>query len=52
RHKATYPALLGLEGARAYAQRALADALAALNGFDTRADPLRWLAIYAVERRQ
>lgn len=52
RHKATYPALLGLEGARAYAQQAMQDALAALEGFDTRADPLRWIAIYAVERRQ
>jgi hypothetical protein len=26
------------------------DALAALQPFDQRADPLRWLAIYAIER--
>ncbi|MGQ9901554.1 MAG: polyprenyl synthetase family protein [Fimbriimonadales bacterium] len=52
RNKATYPALLGLEQARAHAQQAMEDAFTALAGFDTRADPLRWLAIYAVERRQ
>jgi geranylgeranyl diphosphate synthase type II len=48
--KATYPALFGLDKARAYAQQAMADALAALQPFDQRADPLRWLAIYAIER--
>jgi hypothetical protein len=28
------------------------DALRALSGFDERADPLRWLARYAVEREK
>ena len=48
--KATYPALFGLDKARAYAQQAMEDAITALQPFDSRADPLRWLAIYAVER--
>jgi geranylgeranyl diphosphate synthase type II len=50
--KATYPALFGLDKARAYAQQAMQDALTALEPFDIRADPLRWLAVYAVERRR
>jgi geranylgeranyl diphosphate synthase type II len=50
--KATYPALFGIETARAHAQQAMQDALNALNGFDERADPLRWLARYAVERER
>lgn len=48
--KATYPALFGIDTARAHAQQAMQEALDALQPFDTRADPLRWLAIYAVER--
>jgi geranylgeranyl diphosphate synthase type II len=50
--KATYPALFGIDTARAHAQQAMEDALAALQPFDQRADPLRWLATFAVERRQ
>ena len=48
--KATYPALFGIDTARAHAQQAMQEALDALQPLDTRADPLRWLAIYAVER--
>jgi geranylgeranyl diphosphate synthase type II len=48
--KATYPALFGIDTARAHAQQAMQEAFDALQPFDTRADPLRWLAIYAVER--
>jgi geranylgeranyl diphosphate synthase type II len=48
--KATYPALFGIDTARAHAQQAMQEALDALQPFDTRADPLRWLAIYAIER--
>jgi len=48
--KATYPALFGIDQARAHAQQAMEDALAALQPFDQCADPLRWLAIYAIER--
>ncbi len=50
--KATYTALFGVETARQHAQQALQDALAALETLDARADPLRWLAIYAVHRER
>jgi geranylgeranyl diphosphate synthase type II len=50
--KATYPALFGMEAARAHAQHAMQEAIDALQPFDSRADPLRWLATFAVERRQ
>lgn len=48
--KATYPALLGLSGAREKAQSLCQEALAALEGLDQGADPLRWLACYIVGR--
>lgn len=48
--KATYTALFGIETARQHAQQALQDALNALESFDARAEPLRWLATYAVYR--
>jgi geranylgeranyl diphosphate synthase, type II len=49
--KNTYPALLGLERSRELA-RALADrAGEALSSFDERAEPLRALATFVVERR-
>lgn len=50
RDKPTYPNLLGLEGAKATAQRLCDDALAALAGFDGGADTLRALAEYIVRR--
>lgn len=49
--KSTYPALLGLEQAQAYALQLRDDALLALAGFDQNADILRQLADYIVERR-
>ena len=49
--KPTYPGLLGLEGAREKAQSLRQDALEQLAGFDHRADPLRGLADYIVERK-
>jgi len=48
--KATYPGLLGLEAAREKAQLLCREALDTLEGFDTRADPLRWIAQYIVQR--
>ncbi|HSB95036.1 MAG TPA: farnesyl diphosphate synthase [Spongiibacteraceae bacterium] len=51
RDKPTYPALLGLMEARAKAQALHRQAVAALSGFDTRADRLRQLSAYIVERR-
>jgi len=48
--KATYPALLGLEGARESADNLIADALRSLDGLGDGAAPLRWLAHYMVQR--
>ncbi|MDQ1363593.1 MAG: geranylgeranyl diphosphate synthase, type [Pseudomonadota bacterium] len=49
-NKPTYPALLGLDGARKLAQQQHQQALAALEGLDSRADTLRQLSAYIVER--
>lgn len=49
--KPTYPALLGLDAAKVYAIELRDQALAALQPFDARADALRELARYIVERR-
>ena len=51
RDKPTYPALLGLDAAKAYAFELRDQALVALEGFDENAEPLRALARYIVERR-
>ena len=50
-HKPTYPALLGLEQAKAYALELRDQALHALRSFGDSAEPLRELARYIVERR-
>jgi geranylgeranyl pyrophosphate synthase len=50
-NKPTYVSLLGVEGARARAEALLADAQAALAGFDDAAWLLRELANYIVHRR-
>jgi farnesyl diphosphate synthase len=49
-NKATYPALLGLQGAHAKAQELIEEALHGLSGFDQRADALRALANYILRR--
>lgn len=49
--KPTYPALLGLDAAKVYAIELRDQALNALAPFDSRADALRQLACYIVERR-
>lgn len=49
-NKATFVRLLGLDGARAEAQRLCDEALAALSCFDQRAEPLRSLAHYVIQR--
>ncbi|HEX8544758.1 MAG TPA: farnesyl diphosphate synthase [Pseudomonas sp.] len=51
RDKPTYPALLGLDAAKAYALELRDQALDALRPFDAAAQPLRDLAQYIVERR-
>ncbi|NNN25951.1 (2E,6E)-farnesyl diphosphate synthase [Pseudomonas nitroreducens] len=49
--KPTYPALLGLDEAKAYALALRDQSLAALESFGDSAEPLRALARYIVERR-
>ncbi|WP_223525861.1 (2E,6E)-farnesyl diphosphate synthase [Pseudomonas sp. BF-B-26] len=51
RDKPTYPALLGLDAAKAYALELRDQALHALRPFDAAAEPLRDLARYIVTRR-
>lgn len=48
--KSTYPALVGLDRARQLAREAVDSAIGALNEFDQRAEPLRLLAQYVLER--
>ncbi|MEJ2646023.1 MAG: (2E,6E)-farnesyl diphosphate synthase [Gammaproteobacteria bacterium] len=50
RDKPTYPALLGVEGASQRARELHEEAIASLSDFDDRADPLRWLSAYIVQR--
>ena len=49
--KATYPALIGLEGAREMARRLVDEALENIAGLDEAADPLRQLAHFIIGRR-
>lgn len=49
-NKVTYPALLGLDGARKMAQQCHQEALDSLSSFDCKADPLRWLSEYIITR--
>jgi geranylgeranyl diphosphate synthase type II len=51
RGKATYPALIGVEQSRQLARDLTRQACNALAGFDGRAEPLRKLAAFAVERK-
>ena len=50
RNKPTYPNLLGMDGARQAARDMHQEALQCLEGFDARADALRRLADYIIER--
>lgn len=50
RNKPTYPALLGLAGARERARELHQDASDSLSDFGSEADPLRWLSAYIVAR--
>lgn len=49
-NKPTYPALLGLDGAREMAAELHQDAHDSLEIFGERAEPLRWLADYIIKR--
>jgi geranylgeranyl diphosphate synthase type II len=50
--KSTYPSILGLEASKKFAQKLIRDALKALENFDKKAEPLRSLAIYVIERKR
>jgi geranylgeranyl diphosphate synthase type II len=52
RGKNTYPSLLGLAGAEARAEQLVNNALKALDTFDNKADPLRAIARYTIERNR
>ena len=51
RGKATYPSLLGVERSRELSIELANKARRALDSFDQRAEPLRMLATFAVERK-
>jgi farnesyl diphosphate synthase len=50
RSKSTYPALIGLEGAKQRARELHAEAMDSLTGLGDAADPLRWISRYIIER--
>lgn len=50
-NKNTYPALIGMDESRNLENRLIEDAIGALMEFDDRADPLRMIAEYIVERK-
>ncbi|MCB2146165.1 MAG: polyprenyl synthetase family protein [Deltaproteobacteria bacterium] len=52
RGKNTYPSLLGLSGAEALAGRLVNNALKAIDAFDNKADSLRAIARYVIERNR
>jgi geranylgeranyl diphosphate synthase type II len=52
REKSTYPALLGIGPSKKFAENLVDEALQALEIFDKKADPLRALATYIIERKR
>jgi len=52
RNKPTYPNLLGLDSAKDIAKQLHEEAISSLSGFDEKADPLRWIADYIVQRNK
>ncbi|BBO67021.1 farnesyl-diphosphate synthase [Desulfosarcina alkanivorans] len=52
RGKNTYPSLMGLDGARTLAAQLVDNALKALDTFDNKADSLRAIAHYVIERNR
>jgi len=52
REKGTYPSILGLEKSKKFAKELIHTALQALDLFDKKADPLRAIATYIIERKR
>ena len=50
--KNTYPSIMGLEASRQFAQKLVHQALQAIESFDNKAEPLRALARYIIERNR
>jgi len=51
RGKVTYPALVGMDASRKKAGELVENALSAITNFDRRAEPLRMIAAYIIERK-
>ncbi len=51
RSKNTYPSIMGLEESKTFAKKLVNNALQALSYFDTRADSLRAIANYIIDRK-
>lgn len=52
RNKSTYPSVLGLKKSKQFAEDLIADSLNALKMFDQKAEPLRAIARYIIERKK
>jgi len=52
RNKNTYPALIGIKDSKAFAKKLVNNALQALDYFDNKADPLRYIANYIIARKR
>jgi len=52
RQKSTYPSLLGLEESKTFARKLMDNALQALGSFDQKAEPLRAIARYIIDRKK
>jgi len=52
RSKNTFPAVVGLKESKSFARRHVADALQDIENFDNKADPLRAIATYIIERQK
>lgn len=50
--KATFPSIIGIEESRKYAAELVSSAIEALAEFDAKADPLRAIARYIIERKR
>jgi geranylgeranyl diphosphate synthase type II len=50
--KSTYPSAIGLETSRQFAQKLVRQALQAIETFDNKAEPLRAIAAYVIERKR
>ena len=52
RKKCTYPAVLGMEQSKQFAEKLVNNALQALDYFDNKSDPLRAIAQYVITRKR